>query len=126
MATLEDVRRIALALPGVTEGSSYGGFGFGVEFKGKIRGFVWSWKERIDPKKARVENLAVMAIRVPSLEIKDMLLASDEGAGKIFTEPHYNGYPAVLVRLALIQPDELEELLVEAHACMSASKPKKR
>jgi hypothetical protein len=38
---------------------------------------------------------------------------------KFFTEPHYNGYPAILVRLAAIDPDELEELIVDAWRCMA-------
>ena len=33
---------------------------------------------------------------------------------KFFTEPHYNGFPAILVRLAAIEPDELEELIIDA------------
>ena len=41
-----------------------------------------------------------------------MLLASD--ADKFFTEPHYNGFPAVLVRLQAIGTSELRELIVEA------------
>ncbi len=52
-------------------------------------------------------------MQVASLTDKELLLASDDG-GKLFTEPHYNGYAAVLVRLAAIEPDELEELLVDA------------
>jgi len=38
---------------------------------------------------------------------------------KLFTEPHYNGYPAVLVRLPLIDPVELEELIVDAWRCQA-------
>jgi hypothetical protein len=43
---------------------------------------------------------------------KDMLLASDPD--KFFTEPHYNGFPAVLVRLPAIGEDELRELITDA------------
>ena len=32
----------------------------------------------------------------------------------LFTEPHYNRFPAVLVRLAAITPAQLRSLLVEA------------
>jgi hypothetical protein len=31
-----------------------------------------------------------------------------------FTTPHFDGYPAILVRLDVIDEDELEELIVEA------------
>ena len=40
-----------------------------------------------------------------------MLIAASPDV--FFTEPHYNGFPAVLVRLAAIAPDELEELLID-------------
>jgi hypothetical protein len=111
MATQDDVRRIALALPETFEGEDR--FGFSVLNKGKHKGFAWVWMERVDPKKARIPQPAVLAVRVANLTDKEMLLASDDGT-KFFTEPHYNGYPAVLVRLAAVDPDELEELLIDA------------
>ena len=80
-----------------------------------MKGFVWSWAERVDPKKARVINDAVLAVSVPNLAAKEMLLESDHE--KFFTEPHYNGYPAILVRLELIEPSELENLIIEAWRC---------
>ncbi len=113
MATQDDVRKICAKLPGAVEGE--GRFGFSVEVKGKMKGFVWSWAERIDPKKARVPNDSVLAVLVPSLSVKEVILASDEK--KFFTEPHYNGFPAVLVRLAAIKPRELEDLIIEAWKC---------
>jgi hypothetical protein len=71
--------------------------------------------ERIDPKEARVENPQVIAIRVASELEKQMLLSSDEE--EFFTEAHYNGYPAVLVRLAAIGVGELEAVLAAAWRC---------
>ncbi len=115
MATQADVRRIALALPGVVEGVD--GFAFSVEHKGKWRGFVWDWKERLHPKKARVPNPKVLAVRVASLGQKETILASDRV--KFFTEPHYNGYPAVLVRLPEVTVAELRILVEEAWRCMA-------
>jgi hypothetical protein len=114
MVTLDDVRRICATLPGATEGEPHH-FGFSVQVKGKAKGFLWSWAERVDPKKARVPNDGVLAILVPSLTAKEAILASD--ADKFFTEPHYNGFPAVLVRLAAIEPAELEDLIIEAWRC---------
>ena len=113
MANQDDVRKTASKLPGAKEGTAR--FGFSVDVKGKPKGFVWSWAERIDPKKARVPNDAVLAVLVPNLTVKDLLLQSDPE--KFFTEPHYNGYPAVLVRLEAIPADELEDLIVEAWRC---------
>lgn len=117
MATLEDVRKICRALPESFEGEG-AQFGFSVLVKGKHKGFVWGWMERIDPKKARVVNNDVLAIRTPGLEAKEVLLGTGHPA--FFTEPHYNNYPAILVRIELISPEELEPLLVEAHATMAS------
>ena len=110
MATQADVRRIALSLPGAEEEGDH--FAFGVRNKGKLKGFAWVWLERIAPKKARVPQPKVLAIRVASLMDKEFLLGLDEE--KFFTEPHYNGYPAVLVRLPAVTVRELRPLLAEA------------
>ncbi|HEX3540980.1 MAG TPA: hypothetical protein VHT75_11125 [Acidimicrobiales bacterium] len=115
MATQEDVRRIALALPATSEGSDH--FGFSVDNRGKAKGFVWAWNERVDPKKPRVPNPDVLAVRVANESEKQLLLASDEA--KFFTEPHYNGFPAVLVRLAAIDVSELAELVTDAWRCQA-------
>ena len=102
--------RIALALPETTEPESH--FAFSVLKKGKQNGFVWAWNERVEPKKPRVPRRDVVAVRVIHQIDKEALLASDEE--KFFTEPHYNGYPAILVRLAAVDADELRELLTDA------------
>jgi hypothetical protein len=88
MATQQDVRRIALSLPETSEATDH--FGFGVFNEGKLKGFAWSWNERIDPKKPRVPNPEVLAVRVAGLAAKEDLLAADPE--KFFTEPHYNGF----------------------------------
>jgi hypothetical protein len=110
MATQDDVRRIALALPEVVE--SQDRFAFSVINKGKEKGIAWVWLERLHPKKARVPQPAVLAIRVTNEGEKQELLAADPDT--FFTEPHYNGFPAILVRLAEVDVDELTELLTEA------------
>lgn len=117
MTTFDDLRRICSRLPGASEGDTKGQIGFSVLQKGKHKGFAWSWMERLDPKKARVPNQSVLAIRVPSQSAKELLLASDQV--RFFTEPHYNGYPAILVRLDEITPEEIEGLLVEGWRCMA-------
>ncbi len=85
-----------MALPETVEAEDR--FAFSVRNRDKLRGFVWVWQERIHPKKPRVANPDVLAIRVANLGEKDALLAAEPS--KFFTEPHYNGFPAVLVRLA--------------------------
>lgn len=122
MATQADVRRIALSLPGTQESS--GRFAFSVLNKDKLKAYAWVWLERIHPKKARVPNPRVLAVRVPNLAQKDLVLASD--SEKFFTEPHYNGYPAVLVRLEKVRVPELRALLQEAWACQVPRTTKKR
>jgi hypothetical protein len=112
MADLDDVRRIALALPGVTEGRNGEQAGFSVEHKGKAKGFAWSWMERLEPKKPRVARPDVLAVRVVDLDDKEALLASNERG--LFTEPHYNGFPAVLVRLPDVGIEQLTELVTDA------------
>ncbi len=115
MASQDDVRRIALALPEAVEEDGH--FAFSVMNRGKQKGFAWVWRERIHPKKARVPNLNVIALRVADEAEKQMFLAAD--AEKFFTEPHYNGFPAILVRLPAIEVDELAELITDAWRCMA-------
>ena len=112
MATENDVRRIVRSLPETEESEER--FAFGVMNKGKVKGMVWVWMERVDPKKARVPKRGVVAIRTATLEQRDALLASDPSQKKFFTEPHYAGFPAVLVHLAAIAKAELTELIRQA------------
>jgi hypothetical protein len=118
MATQRDVRRIALSLPGAFE--EEGRFSFAVGTKsgsGKGKAFAWVWLERIEPKKARMPNKEVLALRVSGEEEKQLLI--EAAPKKFFTEPHYNGYPAVLVRLPKIGAKELRALLVRAWKCQA-------
>jgi hypothetical protein len=110
MATQKDVRRIALALPETSEEKDH--FAFKVKNGSKAKGICWVWMERITPKKARVPNPEILAVRVANLDAKDLLIASNED--KFFTEPHYNGFPAVLVRLKAVQVRELRNLITAA------------
>ena len=112
----DDVRRLALALPETVEAPDR--FAFSVVLpNGKQKGFAWVWKERRDPRAARVPNPDVLAVRVANAVEKEELLAADPDV--FFTEPHYNGFPAVLVRLAAVDVDELAELLTDAWRCQA-------
>jgi len=113
MATQADVRRIALSLP---EAKEEPGFTFSVGGKG----FAWPWRERVDPKKARVPNPDVIGVRVANELEKQALLSLDTDV--FFTEPHYNGYPAVLVRIPAIEVDMLEKVLTDAWLCRASKK----
>ena len=106
MATLEDVRRIALALPGATVDDS--GTTFSVD--GKV--FAHPWLERLDPKKARVPNLDVLVVRIASEADKEVLIQMDPRV--FFTEPHFDGWPSIHVRLAAADEALLGRLLADA------------
>lgn len=113
MVTREEFRCIALSLPGVQEDPEH--FSFAVPNRGKLKGLAWVWLERIHPKKARIPNPEVMAVLVPDLTSKEVILSSD--SEKYFTEAHYNNYPAVLVRLAAVTREDVDSLLFEAWRC---------
>lgn len=113
MPDQDDVRRIAMALPEANEAEDR--FAFSVANRGKQKAFVWAWNERVEPTKPRVPRSDVVAIRVPDQVEKEALLGSNQEA--FFTEAHYNGFPAVLVRLPQISLTELEELITDAWRC---------
>jgi hypothetical protein len=111
MANWDDVRRLALALPETTESVSHGSLFWRVRDKG----FVWERPLRTADLKAlgdAAPSGPILGARVEHLVAKEALLADHPGV--FFTTPHFNGFPAVLVRLDEITPDELEEVVVEA------------
>jgi hypothetical protein len=124
MASQKDVRAIALSLEGVVESQDH--FAFAVKTaKGvKPRQFVWAWNERVHPTKPRVPRADVLVVRVSGPDDKAALLAAD--SEKFFTEPHYDGYPAVLVRLPEVTRGELRALVSEAWRCAAETKKKKK
>lgn len=115
MADLNDLQQIALSFPETSQ--EEGKIAYAVLNKGKQKGFVWVWQERIHPKKARVPNPEVIAIRVSGEVEKEALIAIHPE--KYFTEPHYNGFPAVLVRLAAVEVEELQTLLTTGWRCQA-------
>lgn len=96
MVNLETLRELALGLPAVEEGTSFGTPAFRVKnkFLGRLR-----------------DDGQVLVLRIGILE-RDALIATEPD--KYFITPHYTDYPAVLVRLAAVERDELRELLVDA------------
>ena len=107
MIDAKTLREIALSLPEAHSSSDEARFGFGVRDKG----FAWSWNERIEPKKPKIPRLDVLAVRCSRAE-KETILESDPEL--FFTEPRYNGFPAVLVRLDRIDVDTLRGVLRSA------------
>ncbi|MCA1680046.1 MAG: hypothetical protein LC777_14410 [Actinobacteria bacterium] len=71
-------------------------------------------KDAVDPEIGELLD-DVLMFRVPDAETKELLLADTRGV--FFTTPHFDGYPAVLVRipqLARLERDELHDLVVDA------------
>jgi hypothetical protein len=101
------LRRLALALPEVEEGSADRPLAFSVRGKG----LAWSYLARAAPKGRRELVPGVIAIRC-ELPTKEMLL--EAAPATFFDDDHYRGYPAVLVRLAMVEEGELAGLLKRA------------
>ncbi|MDO8151814.1 MULTISPECIES: MmcQ/YjbR family DNA-binding protein [Isoptericola] len=114
MATLDDVARTALDLPGTTEVTSRGWRVWKVEG----RQFVWERPFR----KADLRRFGddpvpagpILAAAVEDLGEKQAVLA--EHPGSHFTIPHFEGYAAVLVRLETVDDDVLAETVEDAWA----------
>jgi hypothetical protein len=117
VADRDDVVRIARSLPEVVVEGDGDRYALCVPRGGKHKGIAWTWMERVEPGRPRVPNPAVLAVRVENASEKEMLLAA--GPDVFFTEPHYNGFPAVLVRLAAIGADELAELITDGWRCQA-------
>jgi hypothetical protein len=114
VATWDDVRRIALGLPETTEAVSWEH----AHWRVKDKGFVWERPLRRSDLEALGDAApegAILGARVEHLVAKEALLADDSGV--FFTTPHFDGYPAVLVRLDAISLEDLEEVVVEAWLC---------
>ena len=88
------------------------------------RQFLWLWQERVDPKKARVPNPKVLVARVADDIRKQMRLQMDVDV--FFTEPHYDGYNAVLIRLSKIQNRLLREVITESWKVTRSARPARR
>jgi hypothetical protein len=107
VAERDDVRRVVAGLAGATydedsatclvEGTKFG----------------WVWRERVHPTKPTVRRPDVMVVTVDGEDDKQALLAAHPDT--LFTEPHYDGYAVVLVRLPTAGVELLGELLTDSH-----------
>jgi hypothetical protein len=97
MVSEDDVRRVALSLPGASEQPCNRLPGFRVR-----RNLFTRVHERPD----------TIFVRCIDIAERDGLLSSEPE--KFFITEHYQGYPGMLVRLSAIDIDELTELLTES------------
>ena len=112
MATWDDVDRIAGALP---ETVARGTYQDNRSWRVRDKSFAWERPLRRGDLEAlgdAAPDGPILAARVPDVGVKDALIADDPAV--YFTTPHFNGYPAILVRLDRITVPELTELLEEA------------
>jgi hypothetical protein len=114
MTTMADLDELALAMPQVTKELSDDG-----RPAYRVHGKLFCCRrgrrpDAVDPQTGeRLDD--VLMFRVADLDVKDLLLADERGV--FFTTPHFNGYPAVLVRipnLARLDREELHDLVAEA------------
>ena len=98
----ETVRRLALALPGAEEGSSYGTPAF------KVRGKLF----------ARLHQDGESLVLRCEPEVRGAMMAAKPDL--LFLTDHYRDYPWVLLRFEKAPEAELTTLLEEAHACATS------
>jgi hypothetical protein len=110
MARWTDVTRIVGSLPGVEEREpgdrSWGVHGKPLAWERPLRARDLAELGKAAPKGD------ILCVRTNGSSGKEELLAANPEV--YFTTSHFNGYPAVLVRLAKISVPELRELLTDA------------
>ena len=116
MACWNDVARIAAGLPETTEATPR---------NWRVRKKLIAWERPL--RKADYEALGadapdgdILGARVSDEGVKFALIADDPAV--YFTTPHFDGYPAILVRLAEISVPELTELITDAWLAQAPKK----
>jgi hypothetical protein len=128
MVTFDDVARIALALPGTEESTSYGNVSWAVQSGGPTsrgrgaKGKTFVWERQLSKKDRKLlaeageievpPDEVILAARVEDLAEKEAVLAEHVDAA--FTTPHFDGYPAVLIRLDRVDEALLQEIVTSA------------
>jgi hypothetical protein len=108
MATWEDIRAIAAALPETVERSPR-------EWRARDKSLAWERPLRKQDYEALGDAAPdgdILGVWVADVGVAEALVADDPAV--YFRTPHFAGYPAVLVRLEAIEPGELHDLLRDA------------
>jgi hypothetical protein len=113
-ATIEDVARIALALPEAHERPAWGKRAW------RIKDRMFVWERPLNPSDVKaLEQLGkeipeglLLGVRTDGMDAKEAILIEDSEL--FLTIPHFVNYPAVLLRLDQVELDELQEIIVEA------------
>jgi hypothetical protein len=100
----DTVRKLALALPGVEEYSCYGTPAVRVRKK-----LIARLREDGDTLVVKIEDSR-----------RELLLQVDPET--YFTEPHYFGYPVILVRLSRVREESLQRLLEDAWRSLASAR----
>jgi hypothetical protein len=112
VATIQDVESVVAELPEVTEGERFRNRTWFVNGKG----FAWERPfSKADIKRfgtATPPDGPILAVRVADLGEKEAVLATSSKA--LFTIPHFEGFPAVLIQLNAVAKAELRDAIVEA------------
>jgi hypothetical protein len=108
---LDEVARLALELPEVTQGERHGNRTWSVAGKA----FAWERPfSKADIRRfgdARPPDGPILAVRVEDLSEKEAVLAANGEA--FFTIPHFDGYSAVLIQLKSVTKRALREAIVD-------------
>ena len=112
MAGFDDVRKIALAMTGVVETTSYGTPAF------KARGKLMA--RLLPPTREPIHESCDVLMVVVDPNGRDALLETNPKV--FFVTPHYENHPMMLVRLPRVKRVELRELLHDARRLVAPEK----
>jgi hypothetical protein len=120
MLSVDEVARLALDLPDVTEGERHGNRTW------SVAGKAFAWERPFSKADLRrfgdvtPPDAPILAVRVEDLAEKEAVLAANTKA--FFTIPHFDGYPAVLIQLKAVTKKAVREAIVDGW--LSCAPPK--